>query len=97
MNFFWKKSKDEILICKGCRSHYVLEKDTTCLTSEEMASMMPGLVGNFEPFLLVSYTKHTGSQYLKSLQKDAETIRQLGPSRGWQCEKCKANNTWELK
>ncbi len=96
-NLFPKESEDVKLVCKGCNSHYILGKDTTCLTSEEMADMMPGLVGSFEPHLLVSYTKNIGSQHLKRLQEDAETIKHLGPSRGWQCEKCKTHNTWEYK
>ncbi len=80
------------LKCENCFEKYQLGKDAMCLTSEEMKGMMGAVIGQFPTFLLVSHSKKSATQ--ESLASDEATIMRLGPTRGWQCDKCKFVNRW---
>lgn len=80
------------LNCENCGEKYHPGKDAMCLTSEEMVGMMGAVIGQLPSFLLVSHPKKNRTQ--ESLASDEATIMRLGPTRGWQCDKCKSINKW---
>jgi len=80
------------LKCEKCDRIYTLGENARCLTSEKLKQMKVCDDGNSSIPLIVYRPKMFINK--DSLVTDEVTITQLGPTRGWECDKCKSVNRW---
>ncbi len=79
-----------VLVCDGCGTKYTLGRDTSSITSEEMASFGGPLLA---PFVRL---KRAASHYsAESMAGDKATILRVAPERGWECHACNRRNAWK--
>jgi hypothetical protein len=79
------------LRCSKCQSVYGLGSDAISITSEELAQMMPNLVGTLPHGIMIGRAEIIDRA---RLQGDRATILRLGPLRGWTCKECHQDNPW---
>jgi hypothetical protein len=82
-----------LLRCEDCGAEFIPGENAACITSEELASMFPVMIGSMPRSLMIGPAKDMDRERVR---KDRETILILGPSRGWDCEKCHHHNHWRV-
>jgi hypothetical protein len=76
--------------CEGCGATYRPGVDAVSITSDELAQMIPGIIGRIPSGMMIG---RSVSLDRDQLRRDGQTILRLGP-KGWICKECYKDNQW---